>query len=143
MKKIIILFTILSSFSNVFSQSFSTQYTRGLKSSYCGEETFEFNFESRTFSKLDKYYGTENYGPSKITQSGYDDKGYFFEVRSPKFILDEQGVDGYRRYYHFSHKILYDRKGGNILYVYEIDMDLNNSEGKFYFTQAGYQKYCQ
>lgn len=143
MKKVILFFTIIFTLSSLYCQNVTTQFTRGLNSSYCGKETYKFSFEEIIFSKTDSYNGSSTYGPSKIIQSGYDNNGFYFETRSPKFILDNFGIDEYRKFSHFSHKILYDERGGNILYVFEINLDSKYSEGKFYFTEAGYQKYCQ
>lgn len=133
---IFIVFTI----TTVFGQEFETDYIKGKTSKYCAEENYSFSFDEKTFNKVDNYDGTKSYGPSKIEQTNYDDNGYYFEVRSPKYILNDYGINEYRKYYHFSHKILYNKRGGNVLYVYEIDMD--SDVGKFYFTEKGYKLFC-
>jgi len=138
---IVILFGLLSTSS--IAQSIKTEYVRGKNSSFCGDEQYYFTFDSRGFEKIDYYSGEKNFGPSKITQTNYDDSGYYFEIRTPHYILDEKGIGEYRRFQHFSHKILYDKRGGDILYVYEINMDLNGNDGKFYFTEDGYEIFCK
>lgn len=143
MKKIILSIFFCVICFNSYSQQFQTDYVRGKNSTFCGEENYKFNFEDRMFTKKDSYSGDESYGPSKVTQTNYDDNGYYFEIRTPKFILEERGIDEYRKYYHFSHKVLYDKRGGNVLYVYEIDNDSNSDNGKFYFTKKGYELFCK
>ncbi len=126
---------------SLFAQTFETNYVRGKSSQFCGEETHRFEFSGRVFERVDTYDGSKAYGPSQKVESNYNDNGYYFEIRTPKFILEEQGINEYRRYYHYTHKIVFDKKGGNVLYVYEVDND-SNGNGKFYLTNAGYQIFC-
>ncbi|MFD0762719.1 hypothetical protein ACFQZW_11560 [Lutibacter aestuarii] len=137
---LIILFGLVSTKS--VSQNVGTNYIRGENSTYCGEKEYYFTFLSKAFIKTDNESGEKSYGPSKITQTDYDNNGYYFEIRTPNFLLDEEGISEYRKYYHYSHKILYDRRGGEILYVYELNMDSNINVGKFYFTLDGYKIFC-
>lgn len=142
MKNIILNFLFISlAVSSISAQNFQTDYIRGESSTYCAEENFSFNFEKNIFTKIDSYDGSKTVAPSKVAQTNYDNNGYYFEVRSPKYILDDYGIDEYRKYYHYSHKILYDKRGGNVLYVYEVDMD--SKVGKFYFTKKGYELFCR
>jgi len=143
MKSTILFFTLFTLYNvSLFAQTFETRFVRGGNSKFCGEETYHFEFLDRIFEKVDSYDKSKVYGPSRKVQSNYNDNGYYYEVRSPKFILEEQGIDEYRRYYHYSHKIVFDKRGGNVLYVYEVDMD-NDKDGKFFFTKGGYELFCK
>ena len=134
-------FITFISIISFFSQEFETDFIKSKSSAYCGEENFKFDFEDKMFVKTDSFSGEEIIGFSKITQTNYDSKGYYFEVRTPKFFLDDVGVDEYKKYNHYSHKILYDKRGGNVLYVYELDMKSQNE--KFYFTKEGKVLFCK
>lgn len=142
MKSIILnfLFTTLVT-STIFTQEFQTDYLKGASSTFCAKSNYTFNFEKQIFTKVDSFDGSKTSAPSKIVQTNYDNDGYYFEVRSPKYILDENGIIEYRKYYHYSHKILYEKRGGDVLYVYEVDME--NKLGKFYFTKKGYELFCK
>lgn len=141
MKHVFIFFLLtLFAITQFYSQEFQTEYIRGYSSTYCAEEIFRFDFQREMFTKIDSYNGSRTSGPSKITQTNYDNNGYYFEVRTPKYILDEYGINEYRKYNHFSHKTLYDKRGGSVLYVYEVDID--SKIGKFYFTKKGYELFC-
>jgi len=143
MKKNIIIILFLISLTFLNAQTVTTNYTRGLNSSYCENNDYKFEFAESVFKKIDSYGKKKTYGPSMITQSNFDNNGYFFEVRMPNFLLEYVGINEYNNsYYHFSHKILYDRKGGEILYIYEIDDDSKQKSGTFYFTNAGYKIFC-
>jgi len=142
MKKIailIVLFGLNSLTTN--AQDFYTYYVKGNNSTFCGEESFSFSFNDKVFSRTDDYNGERLAGPSKIIQTNYDENGYYFQIRSPKFILDDYGVNAYKKYDHYLHKIMYDKKGGNVLYVYELNSDTNAI--KYYITEKGYKIFCK
>lgn len=143
MKKATLIIVFIGLFSTcAVSQGFRTDYVRGKNSTFCGEEQYYFKFDNRVFKKTDYYSGDVYSGPSKITQTDYDNNGNYFEIRTPHFLLDEKGIGEYRRYNHYSHKIVYDKRGGDILYVYEINNDYDSNNGKYYFTAAGYELFC-
>ena len=56
----------------------------------------------------------------------------------------------YKKYINYSHKLLYEKRGGELLYIFEynsnnsVDTNSNGIEkGKFYFTKKGYEIYCK
>lgn len=116
------------------------KYIKGSYSEICVEESYEFKFSDVAFVKMDLFDNSEISGFSKITQTNYDKRGHYFEIRSDRFVLNEYGVNEYRKLDHYMHKIVYERRGGNVLYVYELNKDTN--VGKFYFTQQGYSVFC-
>jgi hypothetical protein len=118
MRKIFYLTLTLSLFvSNLQAQSFNTKYVSNKNSTFCAEETHEFKFVERKFIHTDTYDGSKLNGPSKKEFSNYDDSGYYYEIRTDKFILEEEGIDGYRRHEHIGHKLLFDKRGGKLLYI--------------------------
>jgi hypothetical protein len=142
MKKKIFILTLLAFTIFGNAQQIETSYVRGKNSTFCGEEKFTLKFEGNYFERKDNSDGSLVYGPSKKTDSGYDDSGIYYEIRTPIFALEEKGITEYNRYSHYSHRIGYDKKGGSVLYVYEINND-RSGDGKFYLTELGYTKICK
>lgn len=144
MKKIIITLILIGFWSQaIYSQEFRTTYVMSNKSKHCGKENFYFNFVDVAFLRVDSYDESQVSGPSKKEQSNYDKNGNYYEIRMPHFFLEENGVTFYNKYSHYSHKIVFDKRGGNVLYVYERNVDLKSKDGKFYFTEKGYEIYCK
>lgn len=107
MNKITFLFVLLGLFSlTITSQNFKTNYVKGKNSSYCGEESFSFDFQDLVFSRTDSGNGEKIVGRSKILRTNYDENGNYFQIRSPKFVLDDYGVNAYKQYSHYLHKII-------------------------------------
>ena len=149
MKKILII-SFLTNFFFLSAQTFDTIYIRGKTSTFCAEEFFSFVFDYNTFTKIDSYSGKEIYGYSKVSETNYDNSGYYYELRTADFVLNEYGVDEYKKYINYSHKLLYEKRGGELLYIFEynsnnsVDTNSNGIEkGKFYFTKKGYEIYCK
>ena len=138
-----ILLLILLSQAFCWSQTkIDTKYVRSKNGSFCGEESFVFLFYNDDFIRIDSSDRGKISGPSRKTDTNYDDSGIYYEIRTPAYKLEEVGVTEYRRYNHYLHRIGYNKKGGNVLYVYEVDGD-TGGDGKFYFTELGYQQLCK
>lgn len=145
-KLLLILIFIGIIIPNIYSQNTKTQYVnteriKGSKSNFCAEENYSFTFDEFYFNRIDNYDGKMIYGPSKVEITNYDENGYYYELRSPKYLLDLIGIESYNKEKHFLIKILYDKRGGNVLYIHELDMD--NNVVKFYLTKIGYEKFCE
>lgn len=125
------------------AQEFETNFVRGKMSTYCANEYFIFSFNNTTFEKMDSYSGKVINGYSKITDTNYEDNGYYYELRSSDFVLNEYGVDAFKETTIYYHKILYERRGGDLLYIFEYDYNNGINKGKFYFTEKGYNLYCK
>lgn len=93
-------------------------------------------------SRTDKYYNTTEKSPSKREHTDFDNSGYYYEIWSPTFYLENYGVDEYRKVNTFNYKICFDKKGGNLLYLFESDANSGIQSGKFYFTQLGREIFC-
>jgi hypothetical protein len=142
-KKLLSLCILIIVYVKTDAQEFGTNYVRGKMSTYCADQYFAFSFDNKTFSKVDSYNGYVTKGYSKITDSNYEDNGYYYELRSSDYVLNEYGIDTYRKITKYYHKLLYERRGGELLYIFEYD-DINGiNSGKFYFTQNGYKLYCK
>lgn len=143
MKHLIIIITLafFSFMSN--AQSVTTSYVKGSNSSYCGEETYRFNFDDSYFKKVDNYDGSSISGPSSKESSGYDDRGMYYELRSPGWYLKAKGVNYYQQVEHKAHKVYYSKRGGDIIAVFEVDMDKGIESGKWYITNAGKSYFCK
>lgn len=125
------------------AQDLETNYVRGKSSTYCASEYFTFSFNNSTFQKIDSYNGSVINGHSKIIDSNYDNNGHYYELRSSDFVLDEYGIDVYRKSKQYNHKILYEKRGGDLLYIFEHDNQNGIDRGKFYFTEKGKEIYCK
>ena len=80
---------------------------------------------------------------SKKESSNFDKTGYYYELWSPSWYLNSFGIEEYNKISKKAYKLLFDQKGGDVLYVFEFDTDLGTESGKFYFTQSGYEIYCK
>lgn len=142
MKKLFTLLVVLC-ITNAFSQEFNTTYLRGYSSTFCANESFVFNFQSDYLYKTDKYDSKKTTIPSRKDSSDYDDNGFYFELWSPKWYLNAYGIDEYQKINKYAYKLLFDKRGGNLLYIYESNPAVGATGGKFYFTQMGFEKYCK
>lgn len=115
----LILIAILANCYFLNAQNFETTKSRGYKSTICGTETLTFNFNNNILSKTDKYYNSTEKIPSRRESSDFDDKGNYYELWSPIFYLENYGIEEYRKVKTLSYKLLFDRKGGNLLYIFE------------------------
>lgn len=136
-----IIFFVFSLLST--AQSVTTSMVKGVNSSYCGEESYSFNFDDSYFKKIDNYDRTSISGPSRKESSGYDEKGLYYELRSPAWFLTANGVGPYQRVEHFAHKVFFNKRGGSILAVLEVDMDRGVEAGKFYISEAAKEMFCK
>lgn len=147
MKKIIIMI-VVALLSNVASSQivFEAKYIKGRNSTFCTKVNYGFAFDSKDgyyyFIKVD---GDSKEiiedGPSKLESTGYDDNGLFYELRTPKYYLNQYGIDKFNSTSHFAYKIFYDKRGGNALLIYEHNIDTKS--GIYYITEAGTNTYCK
>ncbi len=131
------------SFSQLNAQSFETSYTKSYISNNCGEEKFEFSFYNNVLTRTDLYYNSTIKVPSKREHTDFDNSGFYYEIWAPSFYLELYGIDEYRKVYQFNYKVCFDKKGGNLLYVFESDANSGVKTGKFYFTQQGRDIFCE
>jgi len=139
------LFTLLFALyiCSAYTQEFNTKYLRGYSSTFCAEESFDFSFQSDYLFKTDNYDSKRTTVPSRRESYDYDNNGFYFELWSPKWYLNAYGIDEYNKINKFSYKLLFDKRGGNLLYIYESNPAVGATGGKFYFTQLGSEKYCK
>jgi len=141
--KNLFLVIFFATISITYSQSFKTTHINSSFSKTCNKENHQFDFLNYAFTRVDLYSGKQIIAPSKIEQTGYNNDNTYYEARVPTYILEEDGVLEYEKHLHFAHKIVYDKRGGNILYVAEKNMDYKNSDWKFYYTELGVSRYCK
>ncbi len=70
----------------------------------------------------------------------------YLETWTPSFFLEENGSDAYYQIKKNWYRIYYDKKGGNILCFLEfkqVDSKLDVDNGKYYFTELGYDLFCK
>lgn len=136
---VISLFLIVS---NVYSQTINTDYSREFSTTYCGEEEMRFTLSNNMMTKYDPYYSSSEKTPAKILKTGFNNDGYFYELYSPKYYLQAYGIDAYNRMNKRAYVIVYTKKGGETLYVYEFEISLGQDSGKFFYTQKGKNTIC-
>ena len=110
-KTIAIFLGTLFIFNNIYSQkqSLETKYISGEKSRHCIKELYKFSFEGKWYSKYDSYDGSKKYGYSKISQTDYDKRGHYYEIRNDRFVLNEYGVNEYKKQDHSDNSSRYRR----------------------------------
>jgi len=128
---------------SAYSQEFNTNYLRSKNSTFCANESFMFNFKSDYLYKTDNYDLKKTSVPSRKESYDYDENGFYYELWSPKWYLNAYGVNEYGKIKKYSYKLLFDKRGGNLLYIFEVDAGVGMSGGKFYFTELGHEKYCK
>lgn len=142
MKNILNLVLILVGFQFLNAQSFETNYTKQYASSNCGEEKFQFLFSNELLKRTDLYYNTSIGVPSRREHTDFDNSGFYYEIWSPTYYLELYGIDKYEKVYQFNYKVCFDKKGGDLLYIFESDANSSVKTGKFYFTQKGHNIFC-
>lgn len=119
--------------------SFSTNYVTSHNNKTCTEETVSFRF---TKQNLYKNTGKPEVIIALFDNSGYDEKGRYYEIWSPHSYLDMYGITEYNKIRKKQvYKVLFDKKNGEVLYVFEAPMeDLKRS--LVYYTNKGYEVFC-
>lgn len=142
MKIIINLLVLSLSIYSLSAQNFKTDYTKSYISKNCGEEKFEFNFYDNVVKRTDSYYNTSIKAPSRREHTDFDNNGNYYEIWQPVYYLEALGIDEYRKVHQLNYKICFDKKGGNLLYIFESNINSGIETGKFYFTQQGRDIFC-
>lgn len=143
MTKLILLFTLLSISMSVISQTIETNYSKGTKSSSCGEEKFRFVLEEESITRIDKFDGSKITIFSKKQSGNFDNNGQYSESWGSKFYLDKYGINAFDKIKQYTYRIVYDKRGGNLLYILEIDNKKGLDEGKVYMSEIGYGIICK
>lgn len=128
--------------TTIKSQTFYVDYLYNSSSGNCIEEKHQIQFKNDRYYRIDLYDNSKIWTPSRISSSGYTQHDMYYEIWSPKFYLDLVGVNEFRRVYQYLIKLIYDKRGGKVLYVIEIDMEDNNSK-KYFITQLGKKYFCE
>jgi hypothetical protein len=142
MKKLLLLTLGLLIFLSAWSQSFRTEYSKGTKSNFCAEELFDFKLEDESITRIDNFDGTRMKNFSKKVSGEFDNNGFYNELWNAKFYLNKYGVNQFNRITQFTYRIVYDKRGGNLLYILEIDNKKGLDAGKVYMTEAGFKIMC-
>ena len=143
MKTLIIFLTLFT--LNITAQNIETNFSKNINGKFCGEEKFRFELGNGKLIRTDLYYNTQEEYKAKRDDSTFDDFGNYIEYWSPKYYFDLTDYDIYEAMKKNYYRIAYDKKGGNVLYILEIkqigkSLDIDNA--KYYFTQLGYEKFC-
>lgn len=125
------------------AQSFETKFSKSYNSSYCNSETTNFSFYGGILKKIDVLNSESEEFASKLENSNFDENGYYYEVWSPSWYLNNYGVQNYNKIPKRAYKLLFKSKGGNLLYIYEFDLDEGSRSGRFYFTENGRELFCK
>ncbi|WP_144603826.1 hypothetical protein [Algoriphagus algorifonticola] len=143
MKKIVLIgiFLIISSVCG--AQSFVTEYSRGTTSNFCGEESFQFILGTETITRIDKFDGSRVEIVSKKESGGFDNQGFYSESWGSKFYLDKYGINEFNRIKQFTYRVVYDKRGGELLYILEIENKKGLDAGKIYLSRKGFELICK
>lgn len=146
MKNIKNLFTsllILFATISLNAQTINIEYIKSSSNGKCIMEKHKITFRNDTYTRIDLYDNSKISGPSKRIRTGYDDDGTYWETWSPKFYLENYGINEYRKVYQYTIQVFYDKRGGNAIYVFERDNEIRNDKGKYLLTSIGAEKFCK
>ena len=116
----------------------STCYTES-NNSGVGKENMSFSLSNEYIKINDPYYNTEKrYGPLKLSQTGFTDEGFYYELYKPNLESGNPNLINARTFYIY--KIAYETKGGAVIYILEGESISNTLYHKFFYTQFGYNK---
>ena len=141
MKKLLIpLLLLIVNFG--YAQSINIEFIKSSSNGKCVEENHRIVFSNDTYTRTDLYDNSKISGPSKIMRTGYDDNGTYWEIWSPGFYLERYGIDEYRKIYQYTIQVFYEKRGGNVIYVFERNNEIKNDKGNF-LTALGGQQFCK
>jgi len=143
MKKLLIPLFLLFTVICVNAQTINIEYIKGSSNGKCVEENHTIIFSNNTYTRIDLYDNSRISGPSKIARTGYDDNGTYWEIWSPKFYLEDYGIDEFRKVYQYTIQVFYEKRGGNAIYVFERNNEIKNDRGKYFLTSIGGEKFCK
>lgn len=129
--------------STIKSQTFYVDYLYNPSSGNCIEEKYQIQFKPDIYYRIDYYDNSKVWSPSRKSNSGYNEQDLYYEVWSPRFYLDLVGIDEYKRVYHYLVKVIYDKKGGSVLYVIEQNLEYRNRPSKYFVTKLGAKYFCE
>lgn len=139
--KHIICILFLSLGINAYSQyipSTTTVFSKSENGSI-GNEKFTFSLYNSFITIVDNYYNTsKKYGPLFLEETGYDKYGYYFEFYKPDIKSDPFGFTGGKAL--IAYRFIYTSKGGNILYIAELEIIGEQVSAKIFYTKEGYNK---
>lgn len=139
-KIIILLAFFLSPILTIGQEiTIKTYYTKTEEGSV-GPDEFEFNFSNDWLLKKDFYNGKSDSYPSIMDDSFYDDNGFYCITFSPVSYIKSHPLEWTNNYNGDMrvYKIVYDQRGGQVLYILEIKgRNKSNSSSKYYLTELG------
>lgn len=143
MKKVILTTCLLIAVNLTFSQirEFKTYYFKTYNSERCYDLEIKFLTNNKIVEKKDGNNNSVSLYFSGIVSKEYNSRGEYIEIFTSKYALEEFGVYEYNKLDKYSYVFAYDQMNGNLIYVYECQEGSDN--GKFYFTEKGYLKYCK
>lgn len=141
--KIILTTYLLLTMLNTFAQSRATTNIRGKNSNECNSVELEFVITDLSIKKYDSNSNLITEYPAHLVEADYDTNGNYMEYFTPKFVLDDYGVDSYRKIKKYIYQMVYNQKDGDLLYVFEYNLEQGPESGKYYFSKLGTSKYCK
>lgn len=143
MKKLGFLFSLLVFSYSGFSQTHLTNYSKGTRANFCGEEKFTFIFNDESITRVDAFNGSREKFYSKKESGIFDNNGHYSETWSARFYLDRYGINEFNKIKQYTFRVVFDKRGGTLLYILEFDNKKGIDLGKVYLSQAGYELVCR
>lgn len=138
---IIIVKLILSLTIN--AQTITIENVKNSPQGVCVKEHHTVSFSSNKYTRVNHDNNSRVSGPCKLSSTGYEDSGEYFEIWSSRFYLDEFGVIEYQKVNQYTVKVVYDKRGGDVLYLLETSTERRNYPPKVLNTAKGSEKYCR
>jgi hypothetical protein len=142
MKKIFTTFLAVVFCQTLLAQYKETNSIRNKNSSNCSSLGLKFMVSDNTIIKYDLSFNLITEYASKFDEADFDGRGNYVELYTSKFVLEDYGIDRYTNIKKYVYQIVYDKKGGDLLYIFEFNQDTGIDEGKFYFSALGEEKFC-
>lgn len=143
MKYLTSFIVLVTSIVSLSAQSFETKFSRRYDSNYCNSERTNFSFYGGILKKTDVIISLTEEFASRLERSNYEDNGYYYEIWSPSWYLNQFGVQEYNKINKRAYKILFNQRGGDLLYIYEFDLENGSRSGNFFFTEKGSEVFCK
>lgn len=138
-KTLFALIVIISQIGHIKAQDFgrtTTNYSK-IENGSIGEEIFDFSLKNGTVYITNYGFSTnEQYGPLKLEETGYNEEGDYYTFYMPdikNYPLEFTRGKELRGY-----NFIFDKKGGDLLFIDEMKIVGKSRRVKTYYTTKGY-----
>lgn len=119
-----------------------TTYSMLAENDNMGKEKLTFKFNNGMITKIDPYYNTVETYPGALDETFFNSDGNFVETFTSREYITKYPLEAVNLVEDMkAYKVVYDEKGGEILYVVELSKKRETITNKIFFTDRGKQFY--